>query len=181
MSQPWSQRKGESSKAYQAFLFYLEDRAKTQFAAYIDYCRWNWDKARAEHEQSTRNEPPRSFKGWASKFDWSERRRAYYADVDAKALDTLMESKAGRKVDRVELLDELRAVLEEWGAKYLRALFADGKVNVKDLTALLDKLYRNYREELNDLPTEKSEVDASVTYELAFTSRDPVDEDGDGD
>lgn len=183
MTTAWSQRDDESGKAYQAFLYYLEGRARTQFEAYLDYCEWNWDRARREHEQATKNEPPRSFKRWPMRYDWNARRRAYYADIDEVALSDLMDSKARRKVQRIELLDDLKDVVSELGITFLRDKVAAGELHVNEFVALFDKLFRNYRDELNDLPTEKSEatVDASITYELEFTSRAPEVEDSDGE
>jgi len=162
MPTPWSQRDDESGKAYQAFLYYLEGRARTQFEAFLDYCEWNWDRARKEAEQGRKNEPPSWFRRWSAKHEWTSRRRAYYADVDDRALSELLDSKARRKVERIELLDDLKDVVSELGIAFLRQKVAAGELQVNEFVALFDKLFRNYRDELNDLPDQKHNHDLEV-------------------
>lgn len=153
------QREGESGKAYQAFSYFIESRATTQLEAYIAYAEWNWDAARAEHEQSTRNEPPRYFKQWAADYDWNKRRKDFYSDVDDLALSDLFESKARRKVERVEFLDSVQELIDDLGIPFLRKALKKGDLKVGEFIKLLDKVMQHYRSELDDMPTERLQHD----------------------
>lgn len=166
MATEWSQLEGESNKAYQAFLYYIETRATTQLEAYLAYCEWNWDRARREAEEETKNEPPGWFKRWPSQFLWSKRRDAYYAHIDERALQKVSEGKIARKVERLEMLDKFATIVDELGPGFLRKAFEDGEMSVREFVALIDKLMRNYRDELDDNPTERHEVEGEVTYRL---------------
>jgi hypothetical protein len=157
MTKPWERREGETDKAWQAFQFYLEERAKSQYDAYLDYCAWNWntDRAEAERKKDGRK-PPRHFEGWASEHDWSERREAYWRDVDRRAHEDMMSSAARRKVERVEMLDDIKAQLEQL-VPFLAARAIAEDVSIKDFMGAIDKLMRHYREEFDEQATQKHE------------------------
>lgn len=178
MANPWDKRDGETAKAYQAFQFYLEERDKTQFAAYLDYCEWNWDRGRKEDEKDTRNDPPAWFKRWPSKHDWSDRRGAFYADVDKQALADLKGSKARRKVERVQMLDDVRSELEVLIPELHQMALEQG-VSLRDFVNALDKVMKNYREELDDKATERiehtGEGGGPVEQTLTLTGEDAAD------
>lgn len=166
MSKPWLQRPGETEKAYRAFEAYLEERDYTQVDAYCGYCEWRYSRGEAEERQKkarARATAPGYISEWATEHDWERRRRAFYRQVDEEAFDALMESKKRRKVERIQLLDEVQEVLEEELVEVLRRLLGAGEeeelnVSVKELAMLLDKLNKNFRAELDDLPTQEHDV-----------------------
>lgn len=182
MSKPWLQQPDESAKAYKAFEAYLEDRDNTQLDAYLGYIEWRYDDEGTQSEKArkakARGRAPGHISRWASEHDWERRRKAYYAQIDEQAYDALMESKKRRKVERIELLDEAFEALEGNVGEALSTLLDSDDVDVQNLTLLIDKLLRQYRQELDDLPTQQHDVaDADELAAMLGVSLDDADGD----
>lgn len=181
MPKPWLQQPDESDKAFRAFEAYLEERDRTQLEAYREYVEWRDGGADTGDKPADANERtsvPGYFSRWASDHDWSRRRKAYYREIDERAYDELMESKARRKVERVELLDDVLEALEDEGLRLMRDRLQDGEASVQDVTIMIDKIFRHYRDELDDLPTQEHDVGGA--NEIAAMLGVSLGDDGDG-
>lgn len=168
VSKPWLQQPDETAKAYKAFECYLQERGGSQLDAYLRYCDWRFEGERAEERKTTSEErgcAPGYISEWATEHDWERRRKAYWRHIDEQAYDDLMASKKRRKVQRIELLDEAFEALDGKLQGVLERAIEQGEASVQDITFLLDKMLRQYREELDDLPTQN--VDLADADEVA--------------
>jgi hypothetical protein len=160
---PWHKQSYESSKAYKGFTYYLEERDRSMFDAYIDYCEWNWSKKRSQQEVAQRidRQPPAHFRRWCSEHKWVNRRAAYYDEIDQIALNEMMATKARRKVERILFLDRVKDELEH-GIPNIKTALDPAEFDLNAFVRAIDKVFSHYRDELDEQPTQKLEHSGSV-------------------